>query len=87
MESIEVLVIPQVSDQVLERIAKVDHRIKVVDVRGWFDVELRASWPQWTIDRYLGNREYPASTLEQRNRALGLGRGRASGLAAIERFT
>ena len=70
MESSEVLVIPQVSDQVLERIAKVDQRIKVVDVRGWFDVELRASWPQWTIDRYLGNRDCPASTLEQRNRAL-----------------
>lgn len=70
MESIEVVVIPQVSDQVLERIATVDQRIKVVDVRGWFDVELRASWPPWTIDRYLGNRGYPPSTLEQRNRAL-----------------
>src|SRR5688572_4904446 len=70
MESIEVLVIPQVSDQVLERIAKLDQRIKVVDVRGWFDVEIRASWPQWTVDRYLGNRNYPASTLEQRNNAL-----------------
>jgi phosphoglycerate dehydrogenase-like enzyme len=70
MESIHLVVIPQVSDQVLERIAKVDQRIKVVDVRGWFDVELRASWPQWTIDRYLGDRDYPASTLEQRNRAL-----------------
>lgn len=70
MESIEVVVIPQISDQVLERIAKLDHRIKVVDVRGWFDVEIRASWPQWTIDRYLGNRDYPASTLEQRDRAL-----------------
>jgi glyoxylate/hydroxypyruvate reductase len=70
MESLEVIVIPQVPDQVLERIAKLDQRIKVVDVRGWFDVEIRASWPQWTIDRYLGKREYPASTLEQRNRAL-----------------
>src|SRR5918993_5891679 len=70
VESLEVVVIPQVSDQVLERIAKVDERIKVVDVRGWFDIEIRASWPQWTIDRYLGNREYPASTPEQRNDAL-----------------
>jgi hypothetical protein len=52
MASLEVVVIPQVSDEVLERIAKVDERIKMVDVRGWFDVELRASWPQWTIDRY-----------------------------------
>lgn len=70
LESLEVVVIPQVPDQVLERIAKVDDRIKVVDLRGWFDIEIRASWPQWTIDRYLGNREYPASTPEQRNDAL-----------------
>jgi phosphoglycerate dehydrogenase-like enzyme len=70
MASIDVVVIPQVPDQVLERIAKLDQRIKVVDVRGWFDVEIRASWPEWTIDRYLGNRNYPASTLEQRDDAL-----------------
>ena len=70
LESIRVLVIPPLPDQVLDRIANVDHRIKLVDVRGWFDIELRASWPQWTIDRYLGNRAYPASTVEQRNRAL-----------------
>ena len=70
MESIEVLVIPPVSDQVLDRIAKVDQRIRIVDVRGWFDIELRASWPRWTVDRYLATREYPVSTVEQRNRAL-----------------
>ncbi len=70
MASIDVVVIPQVTNEVLERIAKVDGRIKVVDVRGWFDIEIRASWPQWTIDRYLGNRDYPASTPEQRNDAL-----------------
>jgi phosphoglycerate dehydrogenase-like enzyme len=67
MVNVDVLVIPQVSDQVLERIAKVDPRIKVVDARGWFDGELRATWPQWTVDRYLGDRKYPATTLEQRN--------------------
>ena len=70
MENIQVLVIPPLPDQVLDRIANVDHQVKIVDVRGWFDIELRASWPQWTIDRYLGNREYPPSTVEQRNRAL-----------------
>ncbi len=52
------------------QIAKVDQRIRIVDVRGWFDIELRASWPQWTVDRYLGSREYPVSTVEERNRAL-----------------
>jgi glyoxylate/hydroxypyruvate reductase len=71
MERVEVLVIPQVSDEVLHRIHNVDRRVDVIDARGWFDVELRATWPQWTVDRYLGTRKYPASSREERNRALG----------------
>jgi len=70
MESVQVLVIQQVPDPVLDRIASVDRRVKLVDARGWFDVELRASWPQWTVDRYLGSRKYPATTFAQRNEAL-----------------
>ena len=70
MESVEVLVIPQVSDEVLHRIQNVDCRIKIIDARGWFDVEIRATWPQWTVDRYLGARKYPATSLEERNHAL-----------------
>ncbi|HEX9453480.1 MAG TPA: D-2-hydroxyacid dehydrogenase [Candidatus Binatia bacterium] len=69
-ESVEVLVGQQVPDSVLERIAKVDRRIKVVDARGWFDGELRATWPQWTVDRYLGSRKYPPTSLAQRDEAL-----------------
>jgi len=42
----------------------------VIDARGWFDVELRATWPQWTVDRYLGTRKSLASSLEERNQAL-----------------
>jgi phosphoglycerate dehydrogenase-like enzyme len=72
MDGVEVLVIPQVSDQVLDRIANVDGRVKVVDARGWFDVELRATWPQWTVDRYLGDRKYPTTSLDQRNHVLAL---------------
>ncbi len=64
------LVIPQVPNEVLDRIADVNARVKVVDARGWFDAELRATWPQWTIDRYLGNRKYPPTSLDQRNHAL-----------------
>src|ERR687892_1183675 len=71
MENVEVLVLPQgVSDEVLHRIQNVDRRVRVVDARGWFDIELRATWPQWTVDRYLENRKYPTTTLEERNRAL-----------------
>ena len=71
MESLEVLVMQQVPDSVLARIAKIDQRINVIDARGWFDVELRATWPQWTVERYLGDRKYPATTREQRDQALG----------------
>lgn len=70
MEKIEVLVLPRVSDDALHRIQSVDSRIEVVDARGWFDVELCATWPQWTVERYLRNRKYPATTSEERNRAL-----------------
>lgn len=70
MDRVEVLVIQQVPDPVLDRIANVDIRVEVVDARGWFDVEVRATWPQWTVDRYLGSRKYPATTVAQRNQAL-----------------
>ncbi len=70
MGSVEVLVMPQVSDAVLRRVQSVDRRVHVIDARGWFDVELRATWPQWTVDRYIGARKSPETSLEQRNRAL-----------------
>jgi len=70
MDSVEILVIPQVSAEVLKRIQNVDGRIKIVDVRGWFDVELRTTWPRWTVDRYLGARKSAATSLEERNHAL-----------------
>jgi phosphoglycerate dehydrogenase-like enzyme len=70
MEKVEVLVIQPVPDAVLKRIAKVDPRVKVVDARGWFDGELRATWPQWTVDRYLGTRKFPVTDIAQRNDTL-----------------
>ena len=70
MENVNVLVMPQVSDEVLRRIQDVDRRVNVIDARGWFDVELRATRPQWTVDRYLGARKSPATSIEERTRAL-----------------
>lgn len=70
MERVDVLVMPQVSDEVLQRIQNVDRRLNIIDARGWFHVEIRATWSQWTVDRYLGFRTYPATSFEERNRAL-----------------
>src|SRR5260370_282761 len=51
---VEVLVIVPVPDETLRRIAAIDPRVRVVDARGWFDVEIRETWPPRTVQRYLG---------------------------------
>lgn len=70
MSTVEVLVIVPVSDQALSRIAAVDPRVRVIDARGWFDVELRETWPAWTVQRYLGHRPSAESTRQERDRFL-----------------
>jgi hypothetical protein len=67
----EVLVVVPVSDDALHRIAAVDPRLHVVDARGWFDVELRETWPPWTVGRYLGRRSAPTSSRQARDQLLG----------------
>ena len=71
MVTLPVLIMPQLPDPVLARIRMVDERIDIIDARGWFDVELRATWPQWTVNRYIGSRKSPATTQEERDQALG----------------
>jgi len=66
----ELLVIVPVSDDALGRIAAVDPCLHVVDARGWFDVELRETWPPWTVQRYLGERAGPTSSRQERDRLL-----------------
>ena len=66
----EVLVVVPVSDDALSRIAAVDRYLHVVDARGWFDVELRETWPPWTVQRYLGQRLGPNSSRHERDQLL-----------------
>ena len=70
MEPVTILVIPKVPDHVLTRIKQVNPSLKVLDARAWFDVEIRTTWPKWTVDRYLGTRPSNPSTPEERTRAL-----------------
>lgn len=67
----EVLVIEPIGDADLSRIAAIDPRVHVVDARGWFDVEIRESWPAWTVHRYLGDRPCPPSSRAERDHLLG----------------
>jgi phosphoglycerate dehydrogenase-like enzyme len=66
----EVLVIVPVSDDALNRIAAVDRCLHVVDARGWFDVELRETWPPWTVQRYIGERAGPIRSRQERDQLL-----------------
>ena len=66
----EVLVVVPVPDDALSRIAAVDRSLHVVDARGWFDVELRETWPPWTVQRYVGQRSGPIHSRQERDQLL-----------------
>jgi phosphoglycerate dehydrogenase-like enzyme len=69
-DKVEVLVIASVSDATLRRIEGLDPRVHVFDARGWFDVEIAETWPQWTVKRYLARPSVSASSREDRDRLL-----------------
>src|SRR5262245_39138012 len=66
----EVVVIVPVAHDALGRIAAVDPSVRVADARGWFDGEMRETWPAWTVQRYLGPRAGPVVSAHQRDQAL-----------------
>src|SRR5947207_14249871 len=66
----DILVVVPVPDEALRRIAAVDGCLHVVDARGWFDVELRDTWPAWTVQRYVGDRSGPTSSRQERDHLL-----------------
>ncbi len=69
-DRVEVLVIEPIGDADLRRITALDTRVHVVDARGWFDAEIRETWPAWTVRRYLGNRPCPPSSRAERDQLL-----------------
>jgi len=70
MDRVEVLVIEPIGDADLGRIAATDPRVHVVDARGWFDAEIRETWPAQAVRRYLGDRPCPPSSRAERDRLL-----------------
>ena len=70
MATRDIVVIAPVSDDALRRIAAVDSSLTAVDARGQFDVELRETWPPWTVDRYLGPSSGAVSSRQERDRLL-----------------
>ena len=70
MQTINVLVIQPISDAELAQIAALDPRIDLVDGRGQFECEYAATWPEWSVQRYVAGRQVRASARQDRDRLL-----------------
>jgi len=70
MRSVNVLLIQRVGAADQARIAAVDPVIRLVDAGGWFDGEIRETWPAFTTARYLGRNAAGSGTREERDRLL-----------------
>jgi len=68
--TVNVLILQPIGDEELAQIGRLDARLHVIDARGWFDDEIRQTWPQWTVERYVSKRPGPPSTRAERDRLL-----------------
>jgi phosphoglycerate dehydrogenase-like enzyme len=71
MKSIAVLSIQRLDEKDIAKIRAVDPAVRLTDAGGWFDGEIRASWPAVTTARYLARDAADRGTREDRDRLLG----------------
>ena len=53
MSDVNILLIDRISPADKARIEAVDPRVRVTDAGGWFDGDIRETWPEFTVQRYL----------------------------------
>src|SRR5919112_210249 len=70
MREVKVLSIARVSAADRVRIEAVDPAIRFTDAGGWFDGEIRETWPEFTVSRYLPRDSTGTRTREERDRLL-----------------
>lgn len=70
MRTVEVLSIQRISSADRARIEAVDPAVRLVDAGGWFDGEIRATWPAFAAARYLAPNAAGTGTREERDRLL-----------------
>jgi glyoxylate/hydroxypyruvate reductase len=71
MTDIKILAIDRIAPAVKERIEAVDPRLKVIEAGGWFDGEIRETWPELTVNRYLRPDANGKGTRAERDALLG----------------
>jgi glyoxylate/hydroxypyruvate reductase A len=70
MRSIAVLSIQRLNAEDSAKIRAVDPAIQLTDAGGWFDGEIKATWPTFTTQRYLAPNASGSGTREERDRLL-----------------
>ena len=70
MRRIEILSIQRVSTADLRKIAAIDPAVHVTDAGGWFDGEIRDTWPAFTARRYLAPNAMGQGTRAERDALL-----------------
>ncbi|HUC12780.1 MAG TPA: D-2-hydroxyacid dehydrogenase [Stellaceae bacterium] len=70
MRDINILSIQRIGAADRARIEAVDPGVRFNDAGGWFDGELRDTWPAYTATRYLPPRSFGHGTREQRDELL-----------------
>src|SRR5712692_5371815 len=70
MQRISVLNIQRISAEDRAKIEAVDPAIQLTDAGGWYDGEIRETWPAFTSARYLSARATGSGTREERDRLL-----------------
>src|SRR5215469_15418195 len=71
MQRINVLSIERISAEDRAKIEAVDPAIELTDAGGWYDGEIRETWPAFTTARYLAPGAAGSGTREERDRLLG----------------
>jgi phosphoglycerate dehydrogenase-like enzyme len=70
MRTINVLVIQRISAKERTAIEAVDAAVRLTDAGGWYDGEIRETWPPFTSARYLSPDALGKGTREERDRLL-----------------
>ena len=75
----KILSIVRVAEAGRKRIESVDQSISLIDAAGWFDGEIRATWPDYATRNYMNRAPGPNKSTGELNDAL----AGAEGLAGL----
>src|SRR5262245_50231707 len=70
MRQVNVLSITRINPTEQGKIEAVDQAVRLTDAGGWYDGEMKATWPAYASARYLGRNANGQGTREERDRLL-----------------